>query len=81
MTGGGQVTEPQGGTWNAGGFVVLREVSPGHWEVVGDVDRRPGLTARASRVQAVQDATGGAVSGDEHYAAVPRSEWRVARQL
>ena len=73
--------EPQGGTRDAGGFVVLHEVSPGHWEVVGDVDRRPGLTARASRVQAVQDATGGVASGDEHYAAVPRSEWRVARQL
>ena len=75
------MTEPEGGTRHAGGFVVLREVSPGHWEVIGDVDRRPGLTARASRVQAVQDATGGAASDDDHYAAVPRSEWRVARQL
>ena len=65
----------------AGGYVVLREVEDGHWLVVGDVDRRPGLTARASRVQAVKDATNGIVNQGEVYAAVPRSEWRVARQL
>lgn len=66
---------------DAGGYVVMREVEPGHWYVVGDVDRRPGLTARASRVQAVKDATGGTAADGEVYAAVPRSEWRVARQL
>ncbi len=66
---------------SAGGYVVLREVEAGHWHVVGDVDRRPGLTARASRVQAVRDATNGNANDGDVYAAVPRSEWRVARQL
>lgn len=66
---------------SAGGYVVLRELEDGHWYLVGDVDRRPGLSARGSRVQAVQDATNGAARPGEVYAAVPRSEWRVARQL
>jgi hypothetical protein len=66
---------------SAGGYVVLREVEPGHWYVVGDVDRRPGMTARVSRVRAVEDAIGGTASEDDVYAAVPRSEWRVAQQL
>jgi hypothetical protein len=56
-------------------------VEPGHWHVVGDVDRRPGLTAKASRVQAVKDATNGTAGEGDVYAAVPRSEWRVAQQL
>ena len=30
----------------AGGYVPLREAQAGHWIVVGDIDRRPGLTAR-----------------------------------
>jgi hypothetical protein len=75
------MAESQGGSRNAGGFVVLREVSNGQWQLVGDVDRRPGLTARASRAQAVRDATNGAAAEGEHYAAVPRSEWRVAQQI
>jgi hypothetical protein len=61
--------------------VVLREVEAGRWVVVGDVDRRPGLTARASRVRAVTDAIGREPAEGEVYAAVPRSEWRVAQQL
>jgi hypothetical protein len=65
----------------AGGYVVLREVEAGHWVVVGDVARRPGFTARNSRIQAVRDAIGREPVGDEVYAALPRSEWRVARQL
>jgi hypothetical protein len=65
----------------AGGYVVLREDEPGRWVIVGDVDRRAGLTARNSRLQAVKDALGRAPEDDEVYAAVPRSEWRVARQL
>ena len=40
-------------------YVVLREVGKGRWELVGEVPRRPGLTARAARAQAVSDATGG----------------------
>lgn len=65
---------------SAGGYVVLREVAPGQWQLIGDVDRRPGLPARRARVQAVSDA-GGSVEDGSAYAAVPRSEWRVARQL
>jgi hypothetical protein len=64
-----------------GGYVVLREAEAGHWVLVGDVDRRPGLTARNSRLQAVRDAIGRNPMDEETYAALPRSEWRVARQL
>jgi hypothetical protein len=64
-----------------GGYVVLREAEAGHWVLVGDVDRRPGFTARNSRIQAVKDAIGHDPTDEEVYAALPRSEWRVARQL
>jgi hypothetical protein len=64
-----------------GGYVVLREAGAGHWVVVGDVDRRPGLTARNSRIQAVRDAIGREPAQHEVYAVLPRSEWRVAQQL
>lgn len=60
------------------GYVVLREVSPGQWHLVGEVDRRPGQTARNARAQAIHDATGGKVEAGEVYAAVLRSEWRIA---
>jgi hypothetical protein len=66
---------------SAGGYVVLREAEVGRWVVVGDVDRRPGLTARNSRVQAVQDAIGRVPAEGEVYAVLPRSEWRLAQQL
>ena len=68
-------------TPGAGGYVVLRKIAAGRWEVVGDVDRRPGLTARNSRVQAVSDAIGREPAEGEVYAALPRSERRLARQL
>jgi hypothetical protein len=68
------------GTPGTGGYVVLREAGDGHWEIIGDVNRRPGLTARSSRVQAVKDAIGREPAEGEAYAALPRSEWRVARQ-
>ena len=53
----------------------------GIWRVVGQADRRPGLTARAARAQAVQDATEGKANRDDVYAAVPLSEWRIAVEL
>jgi hypothetical protein len=71
----------QAGAPGAGGYVVLREAGDGRWVVVGDVDRRPGLTARKSRGQAVKDAIGREPAEGEVYAALPRSEWRAARQL
>jgi hypothetical protein len=75
------MSDPAASTRSAGGFVVLREVTAGHWVVIGEADRRPGLPARKARQQAVADVTGGAARADEIYAAVPRSEWRVAQQF
>ena len=60
------------------GYVVLRDVGGGNWELVGEADRRPGHTARAARAQAIREATGGKAKPGEVYAAVLRSEWRVA---
>ena len=65
----------------APGFVVLRETADRRWEVVGEADRRPGLTARAARRQAVLDATHGMAKSGEVYAAMLRSEWRVSRDV
>ena len=60
------------------GYLVFREESPGRWELVGEAERRPGLTAKKARAQAIADATGGKVKEDETYAAVLKSEWRIA---
>jgi hypothetical protein len=60
------------------GFVVLRETKDGHWAYLGEVSRKRGLPARAARTQAVLDATGGSAKAGERYAAVLRSEWRIA---
>jgi len=59
-------------------FVVLRRVPGGRWELLGEVSRRRGLTARAARTQAILEVTGGKAKAGEEYAAVLRSEWRVA---
>jgi hypothetical protein len=59
-------------------FVVLRRVSGGRWELLGEFPRRRGLPARAARTQAILDATRGKAKAGEEYAAVLRSEWRVA---
>jgi hypothetical protein len=61
--------------------VVLREVGDGHWRVVGEADRRPGMTAEDARAHAVRDVTGRTASEGEVYAVVLRSEWRVAQRL
>lgn len=71
----------EAGAPGASGYVVLREVEAGRWVVIGDVDRRRGLTARNSRMQAVKDCIGREPADGEVYAALPRSEWRVARQF
>lgn len=63
----------------APGFVVLRERGDGKWELLGEVPRRRGLPARAARSRAILDATGGEAKAGEVYAAVLRSEWRVAQ--
>jgi hypothetical protein len=59
-------------------YVVLRQTGEGRWRFAGEVERRPGLTARAARAQAIQDATAGKAKPGEVYAAVLRSEWRIA---
>ena len=60
------------------GFVVLRQVGDDTWELLGEVARKRGLPARAARTQAILDATDGEATGAEAYAAVLRSEWRIA---
>lgn len=60
------------------GFVVLREVSQGRWQFLGEVERKRGLAARAARTQAILDATNGKAREGDVFAAVLRSEWRVA---
>ncbi|HET9724559.1 MAG TPA: hypothetical protein VFR44_12070 [Actinomycetota bacterium] len=62
----------------APGFVVLRQVGQGRWELLGEAARRPGLTARAARSQAIHEASNGTAKRGDVYAAVLRSEWRVA---
>jgi hypothetical protein len=60
------------------GFVVLRRTGGDAWELLGEVPRKRGLSARAARTQAILDATEGKAKAGEIYAAVLRSEWRVA---
>ena len=63
----------------APGFVVLREATDGRWELLGEVPRRRGLSARAARTAAIRQLTGGRATGGERYAAILRSEWRIAQ--
>ncbi len=63
----------------APGFVVLRQVAAERWEFLGEVPRKRGLPARAARTQAILDATDGTARDGEVYAAVLRSEWRIAK--
>ena len=60
-------------------FVVLHRVSEKRWEVLGEVPRGPGLKARAARAAAIMEATHGTARTGEVYAAVLRSEWKVAQ--
>ena len=60
------------------GFVVFHQMPNGQWQILGEVPRKQGLTARAARSQAILDATKGAAKAGEVYAAVLRSEWRLA---
>jgi hypothetical protein len=62
----------------APGFVVLRREGADTWRLLGEVPRKRGLPARAARAQAILDAAGGSAKAGEVYAAVLRSEWRVA---
>jgi hypothetical protein len=76
---GGEVTVTGAASPAGAWFVVLRRDPDGRWTVLGEVARRPGLPARAARGAAILEATGqGAARGDV-FAAVLRSEWRVAQ--
>jgi hypothetical protein len=61
-------------------FVVLRQVSSNEWHFLGEVRRKPGLTAQAARTFAIAEATDGKAKAGEVYAAVLRSEWLVAQK-
>lgn len=59
-------------------YVVLRQSGKDRWQVIGEVERKPGLTARNARSQAIEDATGGRVRAGQVYRAILSSEWRIA---
>ncbi|HEV8179827.1 MAG TPA: hypothetical protein VGP54_05945 [Gaiellaceae bacterium] len=63
---------------DAGRYVVLQQVTPDTWRVVGEVGRKPGLPARQSRAQAVRDALGREPGEGETFAVLPRSEWQLS---
>src|SRR5262249_39610596 len=60
------------------GYYVFRKVGDDLWQLVGEADRRPGLPARKSRIQAIADVTGGAPRDDEGYPVIPRSAWNLS---
>ena len=62
----------------APGFVVLRREGADTWRLLAEVPRKQGLPARAARTRAILDATDGSAKAGEMYAAILRSEWRVA---
>ena len=63
---------------SAPAFVILRQMPNGQWQMLGEVPRKRGLSARAARSQAILDATKGAAKAGQVYAARLRSEWRIA---
>jgi hypothetical protein len=63
---------------SAPGFVVLNKLPNGQWQMLGEVKRTSGLTTRAARSQAILEATNGKAKAGETYAAILRSEWRIA---
>jgi hypothetical protein len=63
---------------DAGRYVVLQQVGPQEWRVVGEIGRRPGLPARRSRGQAIRDVLGREQSAHEQFAVLPRSEWLLS---
>ena len=58
--------------------MVLQQLRPDEWRVIGEVGRRPGLPARRSRSQAIRDILGREPRADERFAVLPRSEWRLS---
>jgi hypothetical protein len=58
-------------------YVVLRQVREGRFELVREVERRPGRPAKASRGDAVLDAVGREPADGEIHVGLPSSEWRL----
>ena len=63
---------------NAGTYVVFQQAGENTWRVIGEVDRRPGMPARAARGQAIRDVLGREPFTNEAFAVLQRSEWRNA---
>lgn len=63
---------------SAPGYVVLQGLPNGQWRLLGEVPRRPGLSARDARSQAILEASDGKAREGERYAAILRSEWKLA---
>jgi len=63
---------------DAGKYVVLQQLRPGEWRVLGEVGRKPGLPARKSRTQAIRDVLGREPREGETFAVLPRSEWTLS---
>jgi hypothetical protein len=63
---------------DAGRYVVLQQLGPEEWRVLGEVGRKPGLPARKSRAQAVRDVLGREPRASETFAVLPHSEWRLS---
>jgi hypothetical protein len=61
-------------------YVVLRQSGKDRWQVIGVVERKPGLSARNARAQAIEEATGGRVRAGQVYRAILSSEWRIAAE-
>jgi hypothetical protein len=68
------------GTGKKPGYVVFRQVGRDRWQLVGEANRRPGLTARDARARAIEDATGGKTKSGNVYRAALRSEWAIAAE-
>lgn len=63
---------------DAGRYVVLQQLGPDEWRLIGEIGRRPGLPARRSRRQAIRDVLGREPKKEETFAVLPRSEWRLS---
>ena len=61
-------------------YVVLRQIGKDRWQVVDEVERKPGLSAQDARAQAIEDATGGRAKAAQVYRAVLRSERRISAE-
>jgi len=59
-------------------YIVLRETADNTWQLVAEVPRRPGVPARRSRAEAIEEALGHPRPENTRFAVLPRSEWRLA---